>query len=202
MPLSLRRLCSRSTLPLLLAALGLPSASPAQTLRGSQESVDATYEYAQQRRLTFHQTARTVRRAAAHGAFVRLTGNADYRVKGVTFPYVLPATRTFVHRLSSEYRAVCREQLTITSAVRPSSRQPRNAVAKSVHPTGLAVDVRKPKGRACRDWLRERLLELEADGAVDATEEYRPPHFHLVVYAVQERRAPLSSASSTDLQRR
>ena len=196
------RLDARAALPLFVAAFLMPSTVPAQSLRGSQESVDATYEYAQQRRLTFHRTARTVRRAAAHGAFVRLTGNADYRVKGVTFPYVLPATRTFVHRLAAEYRDVCRERLTITSAVRPSSRQPRNAVAKSVHPTGLAVDLRKPKGRVCRDWLRERLLELEADGAVDATEEYRPPHFHLVVYAEQGRRAPLSSASSTELQRR
>ncbi|HYD53712.1 MAG TPA: DUF5715 family protein [Gemmatimonadaceae bacterium] len=166
-----------------LVALVVPSAGRAQTLRGSQEAVDATYDFARDRKLTFHRTSRTVRRAAARGEFVRLAGSRDVQVKGVTFPYVLPATRTFVMRLGSEYRSVCGEPLTVTSAVRPSTRQPRNAAAKSVHPTGIAIDLRKPRGRDCRDWLRDRLLELERDGSVDATEEFHPPHFHVVVYS-------------------
>ena len=179
----------------LLLCAARPSALAAQTLRGSQESVDETYEYARGRGLMFHRTGRTVRRAAASGDLVRLGGSKDYRVKGITYPYVLPATRTFVNRLAGEYREACREAMTVTSAVRPSSRQPRNAVPKSVHPTGLAIDLRKPRGSRCREWLRDRLLELEGEGIVDATEENYPPHFHVVVYSASMRRGSVSSAA-------
>lgn len=188
----------RTLLSLVALTGGLLAADvlPAQTLRGSQAAVDESYEHARRRGLTFHQTARTVRRAAAAGQFVRLAGNRDYRVAGVTYPYVLASTRRVVERLAEEYRDVCRERMTITSAVRPSSRQPRNASEKSVHPTGLAIDLRKPRGSSCRNWLRDRLLELEADGVMDATEEFRPPHFHVVVYqpAAVPRRRPLATA--------
>jgi hypothetical protein len=179
----------------LIAILAPPGAASAQTLRGSQSSVDATYEFARDRKLTFHETGRTVRRAATTGKFVRLAGNSNFRMKGVTYPYVLPATRTFVHRLAAEYRSVCREPMTVTSAVRPSTRQPRNAAAKSVHPTGLAIDLRKPRGRNCRDWLRDRLLELERDDLIDATEEFRPPHFHVVVFSAAMQRPTLAAQS-------
>lgn len=186
-----RRLSTAALLALTLASAPLA----AQTLRGSQDAVDESFEHARDRGLTFHRTGRTVRRAAAAGQFVRLGGNANYRVAGVTFPYVLASTRAVVERLAAEYRDVCRERMTVTSAVRPSTRQPRNASDRSVHPTGLAVDLRKPRRSACRAWLRDRLLELEADGAVDATEEFRPPHFHLVVYKPSAtRRRPLATA--------
>jgi len=181
---------------LTFALVATPSVARAQSLRGSQESVDATYDYARGRGLTFHRTSRTVRRAAAKGEFVKLASSANVRVKGVTHPYVLPTTRLFVQRLGAEYRSVCDEPMTVTSAVRPSSRQPRNAVPKSVHPTGLAIDLRKPSG-ACREWLRDRLMELERDEVIDATEEFHPPHFHVVVYsAAMQRRVDLSTTSS------
>lgn len=181
------RLLLGSALAFALAAM--PRDVRAQSLRGSQESVDATYEYAREHGLTFHRTSRTVRRAATKGEFVKLVDSPNVRVKGVTHPYVLPTTRLFVTRLAAEYRSVCNEPMTVTSAVRPSTRQPRNSVAKSVHPTGLAIDLRKPNG-ACREWLRERLMELERDELIDATEEFHPPHFHIVVYsAAMQRRA-------------
>jgi LysM repeat protein len=69
----------------------------------------------------------------------------------------------------------------VTSATRPATRQPANSVAQSVHPTGMAVDLRKPSGK-CLRWLRATLLDLEEAGVVDATEEFRPPHFHVAVY--------------------
>jgi len=189
------RLLLGSALALALAAL--PRDVRAQSLRGSQASVDATYDYAREHGLTFHRTSGTVRRAATKGEFVKLVNSANVRVKGVAHPYVLPTTRLFVTRLAAEYRSVCNEPMTVTSAVRPSTRQPRNAVAKSVHPTGLAVDLRKPNG-ACREWLRERLMELERDELIDATEEFHPPHFHVVVYsaAMQRQRADASTTSS------
>lgn len=177
-----------------LALVAGPTRTAAQTLRGSQESVDETYDYAKDKGLTFHRTGRTVRRAAAEGELVRLSGSRDYRVKGIQYPYVLPSTRSFVQRLAVQYRDACDEAMTVTSAVRPSTRQPRNAVAKSVHPTGLAIDLRKPRGR-CRDWLRDRLLDLETAGVVDATEEFNPPHFHVVVYGEPTRHAGLTPAA-------
>jgi hypothetical protein len=50
-----------------------------------------------------------------------------------------------------------------------------------VHPTGIAVDLRKPTG-SCLKWLRKTLLSLEDRGVIDGTEEKRPPHFHVVVF--------------------
>ena len=96
---SIRRLAGMSAL--LVVALA-PTPASAQSLRGSQSSVDATYDYARRRGLTFHRTSRTVKRAAAQGKFVKLSTTTDVRVKGVTFPYVLPSTRTFVQRLGAE----------------------------------------------------------------------------------------------------
>jgi hypothetical protein len=50
----------------------------------------------------------------------------------------------------------------------------------SVHPTGMAVDLRRPSGR-CLTWLRRTLLAAERRGAIEATEERHPPHFHVAV---------------------
>lgn len=141
------------------------------------------YSRARERGLTFFRTSRGVRNAVREGEFVRLTGNRDYRTVKTNFPYVKSTTRAFVERLAAEYRAECKEKLVVTSAVRPMTRQPRNASDRSVHPTGMAVDLRKPARAECRQWLRNRLLELELDGAIEAIEEYRPPHFHIAVYS-------------------
>jgi hypothetical protein len=70
----------------------------------------------------------------------------------------------------------------VTGAVRPATRQPWNASDRSVHPTGIAVDLRKPTNTRCRTWLRNTLLSLERARVIEATEEYGPPHFHVAVY--------------------
>jgi hypothetical protein len=44
----------------------------------------------------------------------------------------------------------------------------------------MAVDLRKPAVR-CRTWLRRRLLAAERRRVIEATEERRPPHFHIAV---------------------
>src|SRR5262249_3709552 len=106
----------------------------------------------------------------------------DFTLHQVAYPFVQPATLTFVRRLAAQYRAACGEPLEITSAVRPATRQPPNSVAQSVHPTGMAVDLHKPNDAACRRWLQETLLELESAGVLEATEEFAPPHFHVAVY--------------------
>jgi uncharacterized protein DUF5715 len=161
----------------------------AQSLRGSQDGVDHLYLVARASGLQFYATVGSARRAVAAGEFVELSGNNDYMPKNrMQLPYATPETRAYIEHLGAEYHSACGERLVVTSALRPMSRRPRNGSVKSVHPTGIAFDVRKPKRRMCRDWLRQLLLQHEREGAIEATEEFRPPHFHIVVLQALERR--------------
>jgi LysM repeat protein len=166
---------------LLVAASAALAPAGAQSLRGSPESVDRMYQQAQREHLQFSETAGDVHAAAGRGALVPLTASNDVTLRRVAFPYVTPATKAFVAQLGRQHRAECGAPLMVTSAARPTTRQPANSVAQSVHPTGMAIDLRKPKGR-CLRWLRETLLELEDAGVIEATEERRPPHFHVAVF--------------------
>jgi hypothetical protein len=173
--------------PLAVAAALAASAAPlaAQTLRGSRGSVERMYGQARRQDLTFYRSPGGVRSAAAEGDLVRLRGNGDYRVAGASYAYGLPTTRTFVQRLASQYREACGERLVVTSATRPKSMRLRNSVTESVHPTGMAVDLRKPTRGSCLRWLRQTLLDIEGEGVIDATEERHPPHFHVAVFPRQ-----------------
>jgi hypothetical protein len=142
--------------------------------------------YADKHDLYSYQTRAGVLKAVARGRLVKLDGSS-YKLSNVHYPYVRPATRMFVNRLAAQYRAACGERLVVTSAVRPESAQPSNSVPESVHPTGIAIDLRKPTAGRCRTWLRNTLLELEDAGVLEATEEFHPPHFHVAVYAVPYR---------------
>jgi hypothetical protein len=166
---------------LLAAAAVAARPADAQSLRGSRESVDRMYQQAQREQLRFSETPKDVHAAAGSGALVQLTASDDVTLRRVAFPYVTPATKAFVARLGRQHRAECGTPLMVTSAARPTTRQPANSVAQSVHPTGMAIDLRKPSGR-CLRWLRETLLELEDAGVIEATEERRPPHFHVAVF--------------------
>lgn len=170
---------------LLLALLSIASRADAQSLRGSQASVELMYSQAVTHDLHFYQTAEGIRRAVARGDFVRLTGNADYELVRVSHPYALPITRTFVQRLAAQYRQACGERLVVTSAMRPQSMRLLNGADRSVHPTGMALDLRKPTNPRCLSWLREVLAFLDGRGLVEATEERRPPHFHVAVFPRQ-----------------
>jgi len=173
----------------LLAPLCLPSPrAEAQTLRGSRSSVERMYGQARRQDLTFYRSGRGVRNAATEGDLVRLRGNENYRLADASYPYALPTTRTFVQRLAAQYKDVCGERLVVTSATRPRSLRLRNSVAESVHPSGMAVDIRKPARGRCLRWLRQTLLDIEGEGVIDATEEHHPPHFHVAVFPAQYRR--------------
>jgi hypothetical protein len=176
----------------LAASVGLVvvAASPcaAQSLEGSNASINRMYRHARAERLSFYETPRGVRNAVAAGRLVRLAPNDDYTLHKVGYPYARPTTLTFVERLGAQYRAACDEPLPITSAVRPATRQPANSVGRSVHPTGMAIDLRKPDDAKCRRWLRDTLLELERAGVIEATEEFGPPHFHVAIFPTPYRR--------------
>jgi hypothetical protein len=156
----------------------------AQSLLGSHESLLRQNEEAREHDFTYLRTSADVRDYAQQGLLVRLPGNADYELAGdeVSFPYARPEVKTFVERLSSQYRDACGERLVVTSLTRPITRQPPNASAISVHPTGMAVDLRRSDSSGCRQWLETVLLDLEGKGVLEATREQYPPHYHVAVF--------------------
>jgi hypothetical protein len=189
------RLAAAAALCSIVSAV--PALARAQSLRGSRASIERMYRHARAEHFSFFATPSSVRRAVAAGYLVRVVPDSNFTLHAVGYPYVRPATLTFVHRLAAEYARACNEQLVVTSAVRPENRQPGNSTAHSVHPTGMAVDLRQPENGRCRRWLRSTLLELEDAGVLEATEEFAPPHFHVAVYTTPYKRyvAKLTRAS-------
>ena len=172
-----------STIVALISSVVVPAhACGAQSLHGSTASINRMYHEAREEGFSFFASPRSVRRAVDAGYLVRLVADTNFTLHDVSFPFVRPAVRTFVERLGSQYAHACGETLEVTSAVRPSTVRLLNSVARSVHPTGMAVDLHKSERAECRAWLRETLLELEGTGVLEATEEFSPPHFHVAVY--------------------
>jgi hypothetical protein len=152
------------SLPLSLVLLlpaGLPAA--AQSLDGSRGSMLRQNLGAQQEGLTYLRTV------------------AD--VQEVSFPVARVEVKAFIEQLARHYRAACGEPLVVTSATRPINRQPHNASEISVHPTGIAVDLRRSDRASCRRYVETALLSLEGKGLIEATREHWPPHYHVAVFA-------------------
>lgn len=154
----------------------------AQSLLGSRSSMLRQSLAAREHDYTYLRTGSDVRRFVDRGLLVRLKGNSNYRLGTVSYPYARPEVKTFVERLSKQYRAACGERLVVTSLTRPLTRQPANASHLSVHPTGMAMDLRRSSRPACRAWLEETLLRLEDRGVAEATRERHPPHYHVTLF--------------------
>jgi hypothetical protein len=122
------------------------------------------------------------------GTLVGVEGNEDFKLKEVSFAYTRPELLDFIQRLGKGYREACGEQLVVTSLTRPQNRQPRNASRRSVHPAGMAMDLRRSWDRSCRSWLELTLLTLEANNVLDAMLESSPPHFHVALFPSEYRR--------------
>jgi hypothetical protein len=169
------------TLIALIFLAGAPSPE-AQSLLGSRSSLLKQNEEAQEHDFSYLQTASDVRDFADQGLLVRIPGDTDYWVADVSFPYARPEVKTFIERLASQYRGACGEKLVVTSLTRPADRQPWNASPLSVHPTGMAIDLRRSSRPACRAWLERNLLVLEDNNVIEATKESHPPHYHVAVF--------------------
>jgi len=180
--------------------MALPEPSAAQSLRGSHASVSLVYRRAVRGGLNFYETTSDVKRAVVRGELVRLNGNSHYRLANIGMPYVRPETKAFVLDLAADYHRACGAPLVITSATRPISRRLANSSELTVHPTGMAIDLRKPAGR-CRVWLRRRLLAAERRGAIEATEERHPPHFHVAVLPSRYEKVASARSKSTSAER-
>ncbi len=159
-----------------------PAQGWAQSLTGGRTAMQEQFNKGIEYDYTPLRNAAHVARFVELKLLVRLPGNADYALHQVSFPYARPEVKLFVERLARQYRNACGEQLVVTSLTRPLNRQPPNSSALSVHPRGMAVDLRRSNVRACRSWLEDVLLHLERSGAVQATRERRPPHYHVAVY--------------------
>ncbi len=169
---------------LVLLVAGGHGDAEAQSLHGGMVSMQEQHQRALDYDYTFLTDPAHVRHFVKLGLLVPLNGNRDYELDDeVSFPYARPEVRTFIERLSRQYRAACGEVLVVTSLTRPKTLRLRNSSKQwSVHPTGMAVDLRRSNTPACRTWIQDVLLHLEDLGSVQATHERRPPHYHIAVY--------------------
>lgn len=163
----------------------LPERAHAQSLRGSPAALDIQNRMARAHEYTYIDTPERVRYFVEQGWLVRVRPNRDFALHAVSFPYARQEVAVFIQRLAAQYRAACGEQLVVTSLTRPSTRQPRNASDRSVHPTGMAMDLRYSRDRNCRAWLEDVLLSLEGAGILDATLERYPRHYHIALFPRQ-----------------
>ena len=165
---------------LVAGAAGHPAL--ASDLFGSRDSMERQHEVAVDLDYDFARTASDVAEVVASGVLEEVMPNADFAMSGVSFPYAKPVVRDFVERLAAEYHFATGQVLVVTSLTRPLSEQPANASPLSVHPAGMAVDLRIPSSRRAQAWLSQRLLDLETLGVLDVTLERTPPHLHVAVY--------------------
>jgi hypothetical protein len=173
-----------SVLATLLPLISLTTAVHAQSLDGSRESLIRQNLEAQEQGFSYLRTVADVQEFANLGLLVPVRGSADYELAGdeVSFPVARPEVKTFLDWFGRRYHAGCGEPLVVTSLTRPTSRQPRNASEISVHPTGIALDLRRSDRTACRQWLEANLLDLEGKGVIEATRERWPAHYHVAVF--------------------
>lgn len=173
----------RAVILALVLALTTASASTARpSLQPSHASLDRQNRQARDHDFSFLSTPAEVRRFVRRGLLVAVRPSSDLELHGVSYPYARPAVREFLLRVSRAYRQACGERLVVTSLTRPRNRQPRRASRRSVHPTGMALDLRYPRHIRCRAWLEASLMHLEAAGTLEASYEGRPAHYHLAVF--------------------
>ncbi len=149
------------------------------------------YEYAQRMSIPVITTSDRDAHIAS-GYLVRLEGQNISLKSGDVVPFVLPETRDFILHLAQDYGQAGCSALIITSALRVvDGDMPSNASSFSVHPRGMAADVRVTGiSEYCETWLNDYLLTKESQMVVDATREHwrmvrgrrvPNPHFHIVV---------------------
>lgn len=160
----------------------------AQSLRGSPASLDRQNSIAKAHDYTYLRNRSHVQKFVGLGLLVPVRPTSTLDMVAVSFPYARPEVKLFIDRLSQQYMSACGEKLVVTSLTRPRANQPRNASPRSVHPTGMALDIRLSRSRSCRRWLETTLLSLERARVLEATRERRPPHYHVAIYPQQYQR--------------
>jgi hypothetical protein len=166
----------------LLAAVASDARAAAASLRGSGRAMERQVRAARSHGYTYIRDPEQLRRFVDEGWLMRVGDGRNHRLAGVSYPYARPEVLLFIERLSAQYQGACGERLVVTSLTRPRSQQPANASRRSVHPTGMALDLRRSSRSSCRRWLESTLMTLERRGVLDATYESRPPHYHVALF--------------------
>lgn len=179
------------------AAVAVTMPAMAQTLKGSPASMTRQNQEAVRYGYSFLENAQAVSQFVDRGHLVKVTPNRYMELHQVSYPYARPGVKIFLDRLGSQYAAACGEKMTVTSLTRPLNRQPANASSASVHPTGMAADLRIPQKSSCRAWLERTLLSLEGSGVIDVTRERNPPHYHVAVFTQSYEQYVTALSSST-----
>jgi hypothetical protein len=118
-----------------------------------------------------------------------------YYVSGVpeALRVARPWTKHFIEQLAAAKRRAFGTPLRITGLTRTRTHQkalgttngnaaPAHGHFQSTHLTGASVDISKRLLSTREiDWLRAVLRRLTAEGLVHAIEEFRQPHFHVLV---------------------
>lgn len=177
----MRQRAPRFFIAVVLACFALHAVPAAQSLRGSRASLDRQNRQAREHDFTFLRRAPQVERFVDAGLLLPLEGGDHYRLHDVSFGVARPEVKLFIERLSAQYADSCGDPLVVTSLTRPASHQPANASPRSVHPTGMAVDLRVPDP-PCRRWLEAVLVSLERRRVIEATLERSPAHYHVAVF--------------------
>jgi hypothetical protein len=160
-----------------------PAQVPGASIRGSPAAMREQHQLAQEHGLPMFRTEEEILAAVEQGHLVELTGDANYEVADfVTLPYLIEEGRLFVERTAALYHQACGQRLVVTSAVRSIEEQPPNAHPLSVHPAGMAVDLRVSPVQECREWLENKFLALEQQDLLNGIRERRPPHYHVAIY--------------------
>lgn len=168
---------------LALSVLGPLSSAAAGDLGGSPASMEQQHAIAVESDYSFLRKPVDVKHLVELGRLVEVKGGGDYSLSDVSFPFARREVLAFIESLAADYRDAFDVRLVVTSLTRPTTLQPRNAHDLSVHPAGMAADLRVPVEPAQREWLEGRLLALEDAGAIDVTRETHPPHYHVAVFA-------------------
>lgn len=155
----------------------------ASELAGSPASMVHQHAVAVEEDYSFLRTPGDVQRMVDAGRLVAVNPTNDYTLSGVSYPYTRPEVLSFVEHFAAAYHAATGSRLIVTSLTRPLDKQPPNAHALSVHPAGMAVDLRVPASDEDREFLERSLLSMEQAGLLDVTREHHPSHFHVAVFA-------------------
>ncbi len=158
---------------------------------GEVSSSEQQYRYAEQSGAVII-TSDNFDELVRSGGLVKLEGPNIRLMSTRVIQYVIPSTRDFVLQLAYEFGQQGCGELVVNDALRVAgNRMPSAASSFSVHPRGMAVDIRvNGIGERCETWMNTYLLQNEAEGKVDATREHWKvvrgqrvpnPHFHLVV---------------------
>ncbi len=183
---------------ILALAWSLAMSASAASLKGSRTSMERQNAEATVSELSFIENDAQLESMVRNGYLVPLPTTVGLSIDprlDAKWQYVRPWTARFLVHLGVDFHKEFGKSLQINSAVRTVERQeelreknrnaaPPNGERRSVHPTGAAIDIAK-LGRSGREvrWLARRLLQLERDGLIEATEERRNQAvFHVMVH--------------------